>query len=65
MDMDITKVVFGGLGILYIVSPIDFIPEALLGPFGLVDDAAIAVVSVPLFLDGIGADGVKNEVVEE
>jgi len=23
---------------LYIVSPIDLIPEALLGPFGLIDD---------------------------
>jgi uncharacterized membrane protein YkvA (DUF1232 family) len=27
-----------GLCFLYIISPIDLMPEALLGPFGLVDD---------------------------
>lgn len=38
------------LGLLYVVSPIDFIPELLLGPFGLADDAAIAVVSLAYLL---------------
>jgi uncharacterized membrane protein YkvA (DUF1232 family) len=28
---------------IYIVSPIDFIPEAFLGPLGLIDDAGVAV----------------------
>jgi uncharacterized membrane protein YkvA (DUF1232 family) len=28
------------LAALYIVMPVDFIPELLTGPFGLVDDAA-------------------------
>lgn len=29
------------LGILYVLSPIDIIPEAILGPLGFADDAAI------------------------
>ncbi len=31
-----------GVAGLYIVSPIDLIPEAIFGVFGLVDDAAVA-----------------------
>jgi|GEM_PF-6854835 len=31
------------LSALYIFSPIDFIPEALVGPFGLIDDAVVLV----------------------
>ena len=30
-------------GLVYVISPLDFIPEAFLGPLGLVDDAAILV----------------------
>jgi len=60
--MDLSKLLIGGAGIAYIVSPVDFIPEALLGPFGLVDDAAIALVAVPMFLEGIGADDVAGEL---
>lgn len=35
------------LGIIYVVSPIDIIPEAILGPFGLLDDggAIFAVIA--------------------
>jgi uncharacterized membrane protein YkvA (DUF1232 family) len=33
---------------LYIVSPIDFIPEIIAGPFGLVDDAAAFAVIIAL-----------------
>ena len=29
------------LGLLYVVSPFDFIPEVIAGPLGLTDDAAI------------------------
>jgi uncharacterized membrane protein YkvA (DUF1232 family) len=32
-----------GLAGVYILSPIDFIPEILFGPIGLVDDAGVAV----------------------
>lgn len=43
--------VLGGLaGLVYLVSPIDFLPEALLGPFGLGDDIALAAVSVAALL---------------
>ena len=27
---------------LYVVAPVDFLPEAALGPFGLLDDAGVA-----------------------
>jgi uncharacterized membrane protein YkvA (DUF1232 family) len=30
-------------GLIYVISPLDFIPELILGPLGLVDDAAILV----------------------
>src|SRR5262245_4540761 len=32
-----------GLAGIYILSPIDFIPEILFGPVGLIDDAGVAV----------------------
>lgn len=32
------------IGILYILSPIDFVPEAVLWPLGLIDDAGAAYV---------------------
>jgi uncharacterized membrane protein YkvA (DUF1232 family) len=31
---------------LYCISPVDIVPEALLGPFGLVDDIGAAVVGI-------------------
>jgi uncharacterized membrane protein YkvA (DUF1232 family) len=31
-----------GLGLAYFISPIDLIPEALIGPLGYVDDLAVA-----------------------
>lgn len=31
---------------IYAISPIDVVPEALLGPFGLVDDVAAAVTGI-------------------
>ncbi|MDB4161085.1 YkvA family protein [Bacteroidia bacterium] len=36
-----TLIILGGL--VYVLSPMDFLPEALLGPLGLADDAAILV----------------------
>jgi Protein of unknown function (DUF1232) len=38
-----------GAAALYLVSPIDLIPEPILGPLGLVDDAGV-VVAVVLFV---------------
>ena len=34
------------LGIAYVISPLDVIPELLLGPFGLADDLALAALAV-------------------
>lgn len=48
--------IFGGLaGVIYVLIPIDFMPEALLGPFGLGDDIAIAAVSVAALLSAAEA----------
>jgi uncharacterized membrane protein YkvA (DUF1232 family) len=38
-----------GAAAIYLVSPIDLVPEAILGPLGLVDDAG-AVAAVVLFV---------------
>jgi uncharacterized membrane protein YkvA (DUF1232 family) len=43
--------ILGGLaGLLYVISPVDFMPEMLLGPFGLGDDIALAAVAVAALL---------------
>jgi uncharacterized membrane protein YkvA (DUF1232 family) len=31
---------------VYCISPVDIVPEALLGPFGLIDDAGALVVGI-------------------
>ena len=38
-------VALGGAAI-YLISPIDLVPEAILGPLGLVDDAGVAAAVV-------------------
>jgi Protein of unknown function (DUF1232) len=35
------RVMLMGLAAIYIVSPLDFVPEIALGPIGLIDDAVI------------------------
>lgn len=42
-------VAIGG-ALIYLVSPIDVLPEALLGPIGLVDDAGVLAVAVMILL---------------
>lgn len=37
--------------IAYLISPIDIIPEALLGPLGLADDAAVLAYLIKLLYD--------------
>lgn len=39
------------LAILYIISPIDIIPEFLFGPVGLIDDAAVLAYLMKLLYD--------------
>jgi uncharacterized membrane protein YkvA (DUF1232 family) len=45
----------GMVGIIYVLIPIDLMPEVLLGPFGLGDDLAIAAVSVAALLSAAEA----------
>ena len=44
------RVVGGLAGIVYVLTPIDILPEVLLGPFGIADDLAMAAVSVAALL---------------
>ncbi|MEO6729352.1 MAG: YkvA family protein [Candidatus Dojkabacteria bacterium] len=39
------------LSLIYILSPIDFIPELFLGPLGLIDDLGLVVFL--LFYEGV------------
>jgi uncharacterized membrane protein YkvA (DUF1232 family) len=43
------------LGLLYVVMPVDFMPEALLGPFGLGDDIGVAAISLAVLVRGADA----------
>jgi uncharacterized membrane protein YkvA (DUF1232 family) len=54
------KVLAGLLGIVYVISPLDILPEILLGPFGLGDDLAIAALSVAALL-GSAEDWLDRE----
>jgi len=38
---ELSNIVLGFLGLIYIISPIDIIPEAFLGPIGIIDDFGI------------------------
>ena len=40
------RIVLSLLGLAYVISPLDFIPELLLGPFGIADDITMAAVAV-------------------
>jgi uncharacterized membrane protein YkvA (DUF1232 family) len=47
------------LGVIYLISPIDFIPEVALGPLGLLDDTgvlALIMVKLTMMLDRRAAD---------
>ena len=41
---------------LYILSPVDFLPEAVLGPFGLLDDPLAALVGLKAFINFVPKD---------
>ena len=40
------------LSILYIISPIDILPEAILGPIGLIDDLVVLLIGIGAFSRG-------------
>lgn len=43
------------LGLLYVVMPVDFLPELVMGPFGLADDMGIAALSLAVLVRGADA----------
>ena len=38
--------------VVYVVSPIDLVPELFLGPFGLIDDAVVVLVGLRSLVKG-------------
>lgn len=47
--MKFIKLLLAGL---YLLSPVDLVPEILLGPFGLVDDAGALIYILSLLFSG-------------
>lgn len=44
---DVMKKVLFAVGcVIYIISPIDLMPEAILGPFGLLDDGGALIAAI-------------------
>jgi uncharacterized membrane protein YkvA (DUF1232 family) len=52
-----------GLAAAYVVSPIDFIPERI-PLIGALDDVAVVVVAVDVFLDGLPAGLLEQKLAE-
>jgi uncharacterized membrane protein YkvA (DUF1232 family) len=57
------------LSLIYILSPIDLIPEAFLGPLGLIDDAGLLFIlilkAIIQFLQERQRIGDLNEIAPE
>ncbi|MEE8580348.1 MAG: DUF1232 domain-containing protein [Myxococcota bacterium] len=50
----------GLLGVAYILSPVDLLPEILLGPIGLIDDLLIAGAALSRLLNHVHPDIVRS-----
>jgi uncharacterized membrane protein YkvA (DUF1232 family) len=48
------------LGIGYVLSPVDLLPEFLLGPIGLVDDALVLAATVSRLVNRVHPDVVRG-----
>lgn len=48
------------LGISYLLSPIDFVPEAVFGPLGLVDDLLVVGAALSRILNYVHPDVVRS-----
>lgn len=46
---ELSNLFMGIIAVVYILSPIDIIPEALFGPFGLIDDFGILMFGMKYF----------------
>lgn len=49
-----------GFGIAYILSPVDLLPEFLLGPFGLIDDLLVVATALSRLLKSVHPDIVRE-----
>ena len=51
MTMNKTKLIKIAIILIYLFSPIDILPEAVLGPLGLVDDVAAIALLIRIFIE--------------
>lgn len=49
-----------GLGVGYLLSPIDLLPEFMLGPFGLIDDLLVVGTALSRLLKSVHPDIVRE-----
>jgi uncharacterized membrane protein YkvA (DUF1232 family) len=49
-----------GGAIAYIMSPLDILPETLLGPIGIMDDLALAAYVIQDIIDEVGEEKVQS-----
>ncbi|MCP5042314.1 MAG: DUF1232 domain-containing protein [bacterium] len=52
--------VIAGLGVGYVLSPIELLPEALLGPIGLIDDLLVVGTVLSRLLKSVHPDIVRD-----
>ena len=52
--------VIAGLGIAYVLSPIDLLPEIVFGPFGFIDDLLIVSAALSRVLNYVHPDVVRS-----
>lgn len=50
------------LTLLYLISPIDFAPELVLGPLGVVDDIGVAILALEFFIRMAPSDVVREHL---
>ncbi len=48
------------IALLYVLSPIDFIPEIVFGPIGVIDDMGIFIAALEFFIRMAPADVVRD-----
>jgi uncharacterized membrane protein YkvA (DUF1232 family) len=48
--------------IAYVLSPLDLLPELLIGPFGAVDDIGIVLLALSLFIQAVPPDVVQEHM---
>ena len=48
-----------GLGVAYVLSPIDLVPEILFGPFGLIDDLLVVAAALSRLVNYVHPDVVR------